>query len=430
MLSKINGYFEDQEIGLAQNKFLLAISGGMDSMAMLHAFVSLKANISVAHINHGLRPEEGTEESALVKQFCQDRGIPFYSKELDSTAFENKNLQNTAREFRYIFFNKICSQEDLDYICTAHHIGDSIETFLLNFAKGSGLKGLSGIPSRIDNVLRPLANVYPSEIENYVKSHKIPFLEDSSNQDTKYARNFIRHQIVNNLKTVAPNLSKTAFESIANIKDSNELLLMLTEEWKKNNCRETKDKLSIPIEAIHKMKGQMSLLFILLQKFGFNRNQIETILTKLDKTGLCFEGRTATLWIERKDLVVVSKEYEYIQPESLKIKVDKVGALNIATNPFVEFIDGTKINLPLILRKPHEGEKMQPLGMNGQSKKISDIAIDKKLSKLEKENLLMVYHGDTPVWLWGLQLDHRFKVDEQSKVIYKISIEENSLDIS
>lgn len=419
MLSDLLRYLEYYHLNLKSDKFLLAVSGGMDSMSMLHAFISLQANVTVAHINHGLR-EESVQEASFVEAYCKQNNVPFFKKKLDPSIYQSGNVQNIARKNRYLFFEEILKNQKLDYICTAHHSDDSIESFLLNFSKGTGLKGLKGIAAKRAHILRPLRAIPKAKIAEYVNEFSVQYVEDSSNELLKYDRNLIRHEVIPSLKKIAPNLSKTAFDSIQNIKDSEQLFTQLIRLWKNENCQEDEEQLRIPIVSLQELKGKRSMLFELLNDYGFSRDQVFSISEKLSKTGLSFQGKTADLRIERNELIL-KKFGHHKKSIAFKIDVEEVKDWEKSSNELIQYVDGSKLNLPLEVKAIQQGDRIQVLGMHGKSKKISDIAIDKKMSQEDKENLRLVFSADTPVWLIGHALDERFKLNKESSKIYKLT---------
>ncbi len=417
MLSEFLKFFDSENIALTNCHFLLGVSSGKDSMCMLHLFMASGAQISVAHLNYNLRGEHSIGDQEFISKFCKEKSIAFYTKNAFKS-IESKNTQNWARDLRYQFFDELGKKIKADFICTAHHKQDNIESFMFNLFRGSGLKGLSGIAQKRNKILRPLLNFKKDEIDQFVKDKNILFRIDESNLQLDYDRNKIRHKILPTVNEVFPNAFENISTAISNINDSNLLLNNFISNWKEKNCVENEASLKIPISALNRLKGKRSLLFEILSPYNFNRSQIRSILDSLGKSGLFQESSNATLRMEREELIL----FKTSQPKECEIVITvmEVHEVQFNKDAFQEYIDGDKMSPPLEIRKVAEGEKMQPLGMNGQSKKISDIAIDLKMSYEEKQNLRIAVSNEIPVWLIGHVLDHRFKIDSSTKKILSL----------
>ena len=386
-------------------------------MCMLDLFMTHKYHIGVAHLNHNLRADESDQDQQFLKDYCHKNGIPFYLYSIDPSIFQTNNMHEVARNERYRFLNKIKDENGYTHICTAHHLDDSIESFLINFSRGSGLNGLSGIQSDKEMYLRPIIDYSRAEIEDYVSKNEVPYREDSSNASSKYIRNKIRHDVITVLKEAFPSFSQSAGMSIQNLKDSNLLLNEFIARWSAEQCTNMNNEYRIPKTAIKEHKGNISLLHSLIHDFGFNRTQVMDIITSMDSIGSIFYSTDNELLIDRQNLIIRSIS---TTKKQMTLHTEVVMEFSISKDPYVEIINAQKLEFPLKVKSISPGEKMQPLGMKGLSKKISDILIDKKINRFDKENVKMVYSGETPVWLIGITIDERFKVEKDCKSMLKL----------
>jgi tRNA(Ile)-lysidine synthase len=227
MLIKFKHHLENNFLHLKGKKLLLATSGGIDSIVLVHLFQQLKFQIAIAHCNFNLRAKESNADENFVKQFAEENQIPFYTNSFQTEAYANENklsIQLAARKLRYDWFNEVLVKENYDYITTGHHLDDQVETFLINFTRGTGLEGLTGIPAQNDTVIRPLLPFSREEIEIFAQENNIKWREDSSNSSNKYLRNKLRHDIVPILKELNPSFLNSFQNTLEHLKQSNDLL--------------------------------------------------------------------------------------------------------------------------------------------------------------------------------------------------------------
>jgi len=432
MLSDLLHYIDRLNINKGSDSILVAVSGGVDSMVLLDVLKRASLQIGVAHINHNLRGTESDLDHDLVAQYCNEHSIPFYHKKVDASIWETGNMQSKAREIRYAFFRSISDEKGYSYIATAHHSGDSIETVLLNFAKSTGLKGMTGIPSVNDDIIRPLSGIEKKEILAYANEYSVPFRKDASNNSLKYDRNLIRHQVIPVLTQIAPQFNTTAYRTIENLKDTELLLDHFTAKWKKEHCSENNEILTIPNEAFASLPGKQSLLFSILKPYGFNDDQVRDIINTIGNSGKHFSSYSSILYVEREYLKLFKQRKQIDtnkdnDPSDLSamISIEEVKEIEHNSDPYVEFINGDLLNLengtPFAVRQIQNGDRIQPLGMNGQSKLVSDILTDIKMDHHQKQNTLIMHLNEQPIWLVGIRLDHRFRVTEKTKKTFKIT---------
>jgi tRNA(Ile)-lysidine synthase len=408
------------------DKILLAVSGGLDSMVMLHLFSQLKQSFALAHCNFQLRGEESNLDEAFVKNKCDSLGIPFHSKRFETNNYaieKGLSIQMAAREMRYEWFEELRQTEGFDYVATAHHLNDSIETILLNLTKGAGLEGLMGIRTQNKKVIRPMLFATREEIERYVAENRIAWREDQSNASDDYQRNFIRHQIAPRLKELNPSLEKTMQESMTKMKGAANLINAAVAEWKKKFVRHEGDKLLLDKKGISETSDSTIMLWEILKPFGFKYDQCEDIANSLSgQSGKRFSSKTHELVIDRTE-VIVSKQIVAIgevlieRNDSLvslgkwQLKIEPKKKTELLADLSIALLDGAKLTYPLVWRKWRAGDSFQPLGMKGK-KKVSDFLIDEKVSVIDKESVTVLESAGEIVWVVGMRLDERVKVIE------------------
>ena len=423
-------FFKQQEIK-TNSKFLVGVSGGSDSMALLDIGLKAGLNISVAHVNYQLRNEESERESIIVKQYCLENKLNFYYKEAKINLL--KNIQNEARELRYQFFNDLAEENKIDYILTAHHQNDNHETFLFNAIKGNGIGSLKGIPERNGIILRPLLQFTKTQLLMYVQKNKIKYGTDSSNLTSKYDRNFIRNEVFQGLRNKFPKFEQGLTNSINYLREDYLLLNQLVDEIIQPLLTDKKDHTLINFN--NHIPRQAWYHFF--KKFGFNYSQINNWLETNSQSGKFIESSTHRISKDRDNWTLSIKTTHKRNDKIFYIDKNKAIGVPIKlnghlcetlllekSNKNVEFFNFSKLTFPLKLRKWKNGDKIQPLGMKG-NKKVSDILIDSKISILEKGNIYVLESNNDIIWVIGVLINERYKVDNNSSLFYKIVYQEN-----
>lgn len=423
-------FFKQYEIK-TNSKFLVGVSGGSDSMALLDIGLKAGLNISVAHVNYQLRNEESERESIIIKQYCLENKLNFYYKEAKINLL--KNIQKEAREVRYQFFNDLAEENNIDYILTAHHQNDNHETFLFNALKGNGIGSLKGIPDRNGIILRPLLQITKTQLLMYVRENEIKFGTDSSNLTSKYDRNFIRNEIFQRLRNKFPKFEQGLTNSINFLREDYLLLNQLVDEIIQPLLEEKKDHTLIYFN--NNVPRQAWYHFF--KKFGFNYSQINSWLEIDSQSGKYIESSTHRISKDRNNWTLSMKTNQkrndkifYIDKnEAVGVPIKLTGHLCETlslekSNNMVEYFNYSKLTFPLKLRKWKSGDKIQPLGMKG-NKKISDILIDSKISTLEKENIFVLESKNDIIWVVGVLINDKYKVNNNCSLFYKIIYQEN-----
>ena len=432
MLQKFQNHINQNLPFLQGKNLLLATSGGIDSMVLLELCHQLKLDIRVAHCNFQLRGDESDEDEKFVKTQCEKLDVLLFINHFDTKKFAEKqklSIQVVARNLRYDWFNTLLINNDYDYILTAHHLDDSLETFLINFTRGSGLEGLTGIPQQNGNVIRPLLPFSRNEIEAFAKENNIQWREDSSNPLDKYLRNKLRHDVIRVLKELNPSLLDSFENTISNLKQSQSLVNDASQMVYKQVVSE-EDTIKIDISKLTEFQNYNAYLYQWLQPFGFTA--WEDIYTLVEaQSGKQVFSQKYILLKDRNHLILFPKQNENEpihfsvakdQKEvkfPLKLSFCNVDDISIAPTNVI-FVDEDKLQFPLEIRKWQEGDWFFPFGMNGK-KKLSKFFKDEKFSLLDKSNTWLLCSENQIVWVIGKRQDERFKVTETTTKILKIN---------
>jgi tRNA(Ile)-lysidine synthase len=439
MVEQFLKYIHDERLFHSSQRILLAVSGGADSMLMLHLFTHAGFSVAVAHCNFNLRGVESDGEEQFVADYCDKHNLAFYVKHFNTEDYaleKGISIEMAARDLRYDWFNRLLEKHGLDLLATAHHQDDVIETFLINLSRGSGIKGLSGIQPKSGRIIRPMLFTNRTEILEYCKRLKIDFRTDSSNLDTVYKRNMIRQEILPLLEKVNPAFRRNALKTIGNLHETGQLFQQRINEIKAAVYSEDHQGVMIHIEKLQTFSPLRTILFELIRKFGFQIEQTDDIIQSLSKeSGRKFFSDEYRLIKDREYLLIspfVSKPDPifYLEEDCSKVnfplhlsfeKLERTAGFRFSTHPNVVDLDLDKLVFPLILRHWQEGEYFQPLGMTGM-KKLSDFFVDEKYSIPEKESAWILASGNQLVWIVGKRMDDRFKITENTKRILRIRL--------
>ena len=435
MLTKFQYHIEQNFPQLKDKKLLLAVSGGIDSMVLLDLFYKLRFDICVVHCNFQLRGKESKGDEMLVREICQDRYIPYFIETFDTLEFAKENkfsIQLAARKLRYDWFQELLSL-GYDYVLTAHHLDDNVETFLINFTRGTGLEGLTGIPAQNGNIIRPLLPFSREEIENYAQANQIQWREDSSNASDKYFRNKLRHNIVPTLKELNTGFLDSFQNTLHHLQQSESLVNDASKLVFEKVVEEKENKLEIHLKPLLEFQNYKAYLYQWLKNYGFSAwNDIYDLVEAqsgkqvFSETHILLKDREKLILSERNEInkseVFIIESIESKVNIPLKLRFCK--AVNIfETVSNCIFVDESKIKFPLTIRKWQEGDYFYPSGMNGK-KKLSKYFKDEKYSLLDKKNQWLLCSEDQIIWVIGKRADNRFINRETTQNSIKIVLEE------
>lgn len=412
---------------LSSNKtYLLAVSGGVDSMVLLYLFLNSKLSFSVVHCNFHLRGEDSDLDEKLVEDFCKKNKLELFSKKFNTLQLKKggQSIEMLARSLRYNYFKELINQFGFDYLVTAHHLNDNAETFFINLLRGSGLKGLSGMSFQKNKILRPLLKISRKEIEKFANTHDIIWREDITNQSLNFLRNKIRHKVIPELESIKSDFLDQLNKSMEIMQSSyafieKEMLRLkskaiISEE--DGVCKYSKIILS---------NADFILVYYFFSFLGFsNEKDVNNIL--LAGTGRVFISSSHKIWVNREELIVeeigreitnynkpiLVKELPFNIENPVKIKITKSETLEKKMGN--EIVDFNKISFPLIIRKWDEGDYFYPINGNGK-KKISKLLKDNKFSILRKNEVLVLCdNSGAIIWVIGIRLDDRFKITSET----------------
>ncbi|ADV50893.1 tRNA(Ile)-lysidine synthase [Cellulophaga algicola DSM 14237] len=427
--SHINERFPE----LKNKHFLLACSGGIDSVILVHLCKAIGLEFSLAHCNFNLRGLESDADEAFVKLLAADFKIPFYVTSFDTAQYMNTHkvsLQIAARELRYAWFSELQSKHKIPTLVTAHHADDSLETFLINLSRGTGIDGLTGIPERTPTIARPLLLFSREQILDYAHRFTISWREDKSNQETKYLRNKIRHKIVPHLKELHPSFLPNFLQSQQHLAETASLLNHHIQELRATLFKKDGDGFVVSIAALKKQNALESLVYHLFKPFGFSDaealiallsamsgKELHSVSHRLlkDRDNLYLKGVQSI----SSDIFEIEEECNSVtEPVSIKIEVvSEITTTGIDTL----YVDKNHLKFPLTVRKYKTGDYFYPFGMKGV-KKLSKYFKDEKFSQFQKEQQWLLCSEDAIVWVIGKRADDRFKVSKKTDKILKFSL--------
>ncbi|MBT2163043.1 tRNA lysidine(34) synthetase TilS [Zobellia barbeyronii] len=433
MLEEFQKHIEINFQNLIKDKFLLACSGGLDSTVLVDLCTKSKLDFTVAHCNFNLRGEASNADEDFVQNLAAHNDKNFLVTNFDTIGYveENKvSIQIGARELRYRWFAEIMRKNHIKILVTAHHVDDSLETFLINLSRGTGIDGLTGIPEKTDTLSRPLLRFSRSQILEYAQSQKLQWREDASNADTKYLRNKIRHEIVPLLKDLNPSFLKNFTKTQDYLSESAALIDSQVKELKSRLFKEDNDVVSISIAELLKLEPISAYIHALFKNYGFTEwNDVENLLSAMSgkeihsKTHRLLKDREFLLLAEIKDETNVQYQLKEEQTEVLEpiqLKIETVHNLSIK-NKHTLYIDKKALKYPLTIRKWKNGDYFYPLGMKGR-KKLSKFFKDEKVDVVAKEQQWLLCSGEEVVWVIGRRADERFKVTKNTSEILKFTL--------
>ena len=441
-LRKIEQFIEQKELMNNSQLYLVALSGGADSVALLLALKKLGYNIEAAHCNFHLRGEESDRDEDFCKNLCRELDIKLHLAHFDTqtnASLHGISIEMAARNLRYNYFKALLKDINASAVCVAHHKDDSAETLLLNLVRGTGIEGLTGIKSKNNRIVRPFLCVRRNEIVNYLEQQNQLFVTDSSNLVNDVQRNKIRLDVMPLLQTINPLVVEHLNQTGEYIEEAASILNTALEQMQNRVVLlKTEEQTIIDIERLEKEQSSNYLLWYMLKNYGFNAAQIKQISCGLKTSvGRVWESTTHALTINNNKIIVEplftcdSKEYRLIEEGlyhlnsklSIEIKKEPYSIDNgFSKDPKDVWIDADKVVFPLSVRLIKEGDRMIPLGMKG-SKLISDILTDTKVSYFDRQRQYVLLNNDQQIiWLVGRRIDDRYKITSSTKTVLKIKL--------
>jgi len=446
LLQRFKDIIRQQHLFSSKDKLLLAVSGGVDSVVLCELCKQAGYDFTIAHCNFQLRGEESERDEQFVKKLGEKYNVKVEVKKFETEGYaaEHKlSIQEAARALRYEWFEELVVRSEsgvgnlvLNVIVTAHHKDDNIETLLMNFFRGTGLHGLTGIPQSYGHIKRPLLNFSKEEIWQFAKDHQLDFVEDSSNLSSKYTRNFFRNEIIPAISKVYPQVKENLADNIERFKEIENLYRHTVGDLKKKLCKTKGAEVHIPVLLLMKYNNR-ALIYNIIRDYGFNEKQVDEIIKLASsESGKYIESPvlqyriikhrhwfiiSPTQSISAANIVIEAKD-KSVGFEKGLLRFELTDNGHLTSDNQVAYLDASDITFPLLLRPWKTGDYFYPLGMT-KKKKLTRFFIDQKLSKTEKENAWVIESNKRIVWVIGYRIDNRFKMTAKTKQVLKITLD-------
>ncbi|MFR9504436.1 MAG: tRNA lysidine(34) synthetase TilS [Rikenellaceae bacterium] len=443
LLDKFEEYISHRALATKEDKILLTVSGGVDSMVMFDLFVKGGYNVGVAHCNFQLRGEESDQDEMLVAAQCAKHGVTLFNRRFD-TALEveqsGDSMEMVARRQRYEWFDVICREHGYNIIAVAHHIDDSIETFFINLFRGTGLKGLTGITTHRGKIIRPMMFAQRKDLIEYATLNKIKYRDDSSNKSTKYLRNKIRLGLIPRVKEINPKFTSMMRKNISRLTSAQMFINSMINKIGEEVISSQDGIYHLDLERIDPSLPRDFVIYELLNSsFGFKGDVVDSLIASVESesSGRRFYSKEYVAYTNRGKILIT----KIPQDDPCEILVDQssmrsycgnsvlyfehmdVGLLdNFSVPTKIALLDADKLKYPLTLRRWREGDLFTPFGMSGR-KKVSDFLIDEKVSQPEKSRQFVLLSAGEIVWVVGRRINEKYKIDYESENILRITKE-------
>ncbi|MEP4532467.1 MAG: tRNA lysidine(34) synthetase TilS [Cyclobacteriaceae bacterium] len=436
MVESLLKFVTEENLFSHEDKLLLAVSGGVDSMVMSQLFLNAGIEFSIAHVNYNLRGAQSTGDRDFVAAWAKEKGIEIHVREVEQAEYVSKDsIQMKAREIRYDFFNQLCEEFGFTKLATAHHIDDSFETVLLNLVKGTGPKGMRGIPVRNGYIIRPMMFAYRQQILDYAKAYGVKWREDPSNSKTEYQRNIVRHKVTDVLKEINPSLQDTFKDTLVRMNGAADLLEATKKAILEEHLQAGKSSLLLKTTWLSPGDQNLLLLSEIMSDYGLNfrqsRDMMRCILEK--EVGKLFETPRFSLNVDRDSIVIVERkslriesiiinENDYnTQIGDTTIHFEVLSKPGFGLEQHIAYLDLDKVTWPMEVRQWREGDRFVPIGMKGK-KMVSDFMIDTKIPVSLKGDVLVLISGGEIAWVMGHRISEKFKISNKTKRTLKISL--------
>ena len=431
MINTVRNYINANQLLHPNDRIIIGLSGGADSVVLLHALVELGYTCIAAHCNFHLRGSESDGDESFAREYALSLGIEFVKVDFDTTQYASTHgvsIEMAARELRYVWFESLREQHQAQAIAVAHHQDDSVETLLLNLVRGSGIRGMAGIRAKNGFIVRPFLVITRKLIIDYATTWNLNYVTDSTNLSDIYTRNFIRLNVLPLLKQINPSAPQSIARTAAHLSDAEAIYLHVVQEAQQTVWEDNK----IAIDKLKSFPAPQTILYELLRQYGFTRFVVESIYQALDGlSGKQFHAPTYLLVKDRGYLLLqpkaefVNKSYQIEASattctEPLKLTFEQkifVSLSQLEKSLSVAAFDMDKLVFPLTIRLWRTGDWFIPFGMTGR-KKISDYFVDNKYSLVDKKTCWVLCSGKDIIWIIGKRIDNRYRIDKKTKNIY------------
>ncbi len=442
LLRKFQDNIREQNLFLLKDKLLIAVSGGVDSVVLCELCKQAGFGFVIAHCNFKLRDKESERDKEFVKDLAKKYAVEYLVKdfETENYAAENKlSIQEAARKLRYTWFAELFNPDSrlptFDFLLTAHHADDNIETLLMNFFRGTGIHGLTGIAEKSGYIRRPLLNFSKDELIAFAKENKLEWVEDSSNLSSKYTRNFFRNEIIPSIGKVYPQVKENLQDNINRFKEIENLYKITVGELRKKLCRKKENEVYVPVKQLMGYNNK-ALIYEIISDHGFSEKQVEEIVKlAASESGKYIQSPDNKYRIirhrhwfiispvqskEAENIIIEEGDKEILFSEG-KLKIEITSNQQRAISNNIVTVEAKEIGFPLLLRRWKAGDYFYPLGMK-KKKKLARFFIDQKLSKSQKEKVWVLESNQRIIWVLGQRIDERFRLTEKTKNILRLEL--------
>lgn len=434
MQVQLQEFIEEHELFNRNDELILAVSGGADSIAMLHLIYGLKYRCSVAHCNFNLRGTESRADQDFVQKLATQLEIPFFTIDFNTKLYAEKqglSIQEAARELRYQWFSELHRARNA-FILTAHQLDDHLETILINWGRGTGTKGLCGIPLRREYIRRPMLCFTSNQLREWCAENGIRYREDSSNEKTDYLRNYLRKKVIPPWKEQNPGLLLKSFTNSRLIESQIQNNSHLVDLFRTRECRTETDEFRIPISGLLRFPHPDLLLYDLLNTYRFHPDVCRQLGSQLEsEPGAVYHSSTHEALRDREWIYVYRRPQEIelsipgpgmytFGPYSINIETVRMDELTLGTNPGTAFFNSSSLRFPLTVRNWREGDRIQPFGMKGH-KLLSDVFVDQKIPLHRKRQIPIFCSGPEILWIHGLMQSEQTRVNRADDFAWKLT---------
>lgn len=452
LLQRFQQYIIDHRLFSPQDTLLLAVSGGIDSVVLCELCKQAGFSFVIAHCNFTLRGAESERDAAFVQQLALAYNVPFFKKEFDTRAYAGSHklsIQEAARELRYAWFTELLKSEvgagpgtgnrqlvTGNCLVTAHHLDDNIETMLMHFFRGTGIHGLRGMLPKQGFIVRPLLFARKQELQQFATENSLRWVEDSSNAQDKYSRNYFRNQLIPLIQKIYPEAENNLASNLRRFADMELLYEQAVGLHKKKLLEYKGQEVHIPVLKLQKSQPLHSIVYEIIKEYGFTPAQADEVVRLLEsESGRYVQSASHRIIKNRRWLIIAPAQTEHAQTLVIDEDESKVvfenGALTfeslknkdlqLINDAATALIDHATLQFPLLLRKWKKGDYFYPLGLK-KKKKVARFLIDQKLSLTDKEKVWVLESNKKILWVVGLRIDDRFKITGATKQILKIQL--------